>query len=149
MQFLRTSTCIWTYHLNHKQTPNLTQQRSNKKKIKSLVPHVQKLETQKSWKPRKVQTTKIETPHVRKLETQKSLNNKNWNSSCPKTGNPEKLKTQKTSNNKNWNSLCQQKLKLLRWFCFDFSFFSLYLEGKSWFSWENFEYPENRSKQES
>ena len=32
-------------------------------------------------------------------------------------------------------------------FCFNFWFFSLYLERKSWFSWEKFEYPENRLKQ--
>ena len=75
MQFLRTSTCIWTYHLNHKQTnytsesmikpyeknwikiktPNLTQQHSN---TSNQISYSSCL-CQQNWKHRKVQ--KLET----------------------------------------------------------------------------------------
>ena len=109
MQFHRTSTCIWTCHLNHKQT-NYT--------FESTI-----MSYEKNW-------IKIKTPNL----TQQCSNKSNQIpcSSCPKTRNPEKFKqqklkllmsknwkprkvekliTQKTSNNKNYNSSCQQKLK--------------------------------------
>ena len=135
MQFLRTSTCIWTYHLKHKQTnytsqsmikpyeknwikiktPNLTQQRSNKSNQISCssCPKTRNLE---KFKQQKWNSSCPKTRNLEKLKTKKSLNNKNWNSSCPKTANPENFKQQKLKllmpkKKKNWKPRKIQKLE--------------------------------------